>query len=112
MPDQPRLIVGFAAGTPLLTADGFKAIEDIKPGDTIQVQSDDQDGDDRADAGPRWWVGVHADKGSASMPKRGHSLLFLAASATSSGTRNGTPITAGLRQGPFPKSDDARGGIS
>ena len=60
MPEHP--IVGFVAGTPLLTADGFKAIEDIKPGDVIQVQPDDDQGDDKpkahddqADEEPGWW---------------------------------------------------------
>ena len=60
MPHYP--IVGFAAGTPLLTADGLKRIEDIKPGDMIQVQPDDDEGDDNphADDGQgddelRWW---------------------------------------------------------
>jgi hypothetical protein len=56
-------IIGFVAGTPLLTADGFKAIEDIKPGDTIQVQPDDDQGDGKPEvhedghAGDtlRWW---------------------------------------------------------
>jgi hypothetical protein len=55
-------IVGFAARTPILTADGPKAIEDIKPGDMIQVQPGDDQGDDEshADDGqgddePRWW---------------------------------------------------------
>lgn len=64
MPDQPHSnhpIIGFAAGTPILTADGPKRIEDIKPGDMIQVQP----GDDQADDEPhvhddqddelRWW---------------------------------------------------------
>jgi hypothetical protein len=35
MPNFP--IVGFAAGTPLLMAQGPVPIEDIKPGDMIQV---------------------------------------------------------------------------
>jgi hypothetical protein len=30
MPDQPYPFTGFAAGTPLLTPDGIKPIEDIK----------------------------------------------------------------------------------
>jgi intein/homing endonuclease len=68
MPDQPRPnhpILGFAAGTPLLTADGPKRIEDIKPGDLIQTQPDDDQGDhepeahgddgDRLPQDPRWW---------------------------------------------------------
>jgi hypothetical protein len=61
MPDQRRPIIGFAAGTPLLTPDGIKAIEDIKPGDIIQVQPDDGQGDephahdDQGDDAPRWW---------------------------------------------------------
>lgn len=58
MPDQPRPFVGFVAGTPLLTPDGFKSIEDIKPGDTIQVQPDDDQGDGKPEAQDeerRWW---------------------------------------------------------
>ena len=65
-PNQPtpRPIIGFAAGTPLLTPDGLKRIEDIKPGDMIQVQpgddqSDDKphvhEDDDQADDELRWW---------------------------------------------------------
>lgn len=34
-------IIGFAAGTPLLTANGLERIESIKPGDMIQVRPDD-----------------------------------------------------------------------
>jgi hypothetical protein len=60
MPDQPRpnfTLLGFAAGTPILTPDGLKRIEDIKPGDVIQTQPDDaqadrEPGDNHA---PRWW---------------------------------------------------------
>ena len=66
MPDQPRPnfpILGFAAGTPLLTADGPKRIEDLKPGDMIQMQPDDDQGDDEPHAHEdddqgdelRWW---------------------------------------------------------
>jgi hypothetical protein len=41
MPHFP--ILGFVAGTPILTADGPKRFEDIKPGDMIQGQpGDDQ----------------------------------------------------------------------
>jgi hypothetical protein len=50
-PNQPdrRPILGFVAETPLLTADGYKRIEDIKPGDMIQVQpGDDQGGEPHA----------------------------------------------------------------
>jgi hypothetical protein len=38
-PNQPnrRPIIGFVAGTPILTADGLKRIEDIKPGDMLQA---------------------------------------------------------------------------
>jgi hypothetical protein len=49
MPDQPRPnypILGFVAGTPLLTPSGHKPIEDIKPGDMIQTQPDDDHADD------------------------------------------------------------------
>jgi hypothetical protein len=61
MPDQPRPnfpILGFVAGTPILTADGPKRIEDIKPGDLIQTQPDDDHADDKPEAHhdePRWW---------------------------------------------------------
>jgi hypothetical protein len=59
MPDKPhhdRPILGFVAGTPLLTPDGLKRIEDIKPGDLIQTQPDDDQGDEQPeDDEPRWW---------------------------------------------------------
>jgi hypothetical protein len=66
MPDQPRPnfpILGFVAGTPLLTPEGVKRIEDIKPGDIIQSgpdgeQPDDDQGDHEPephDNEPRWW---------------------------------------------------------
>jgi hypothetical protein len=59
MPDQPHPFTGFAAGTPLLTPDGIKPIEDIKPGDIIQVQPDDGQGDNGTHAHEddelRWW---------------------------------------------------------
>lgn len=45
-----RPTLGFAAGTPILTADGPKRIEDIKPGDMIQVQPDDGQGDHKPEA--------------------------------------------------------------
>ena len=48
MPNFP--FVGFVAGTPILTSTGFKPIEDIKPGDMIQVQPDDDQGDDKPEA--------------------------------------------------------------
>jgi hypothetical protein len=54
--------VGFTGDTPILTADGLRRIEDIKPGDMIQVQPDDHQGDDKpkahddqADEEPGWW---------------------------------------------------------
>lgn len=43
MPNFP--ILGFVAGTPILTARGLVPIEDLKPGDMLQVQPDDQDHD-------------------------------------------------------------------
>jgi hypothetical protein len=49
-----RPVIGFMAGTPLLTPEGFKRIEDIKPGDVIQTQPDDQ-GDDKPGAEPGLW---------------------------------------------------------
>jgi hypothetical protein len=42
MPHFP--IMDFTGDTPILTATGFKSIEDIKPGDMIQVQPDDDQG--------------------------------------------------------------------
>jgi hypothetical protein len=51
--------IGFVAGTPILTAKGYKPIEDIKPGDMIQVQPNDDQGDDKHEAQdtdePGWW---------------------------------------------------------
>jgi hypothetical protein len=61
IPDQPRPsypFVGFVAGTLILTADGPKRIEDIKPGEVIHMQADHDQGDEtrNADDGePRWW---------------------------------------------------------
>ena len=43
MPINP--IVGFVAGTKIMTARGPVSIEDLKPGDMIQVQPDDDQGD-------------------------------------------------------------------
>jgi hypothetical protein len=46
-----------------VTPGGSKSIEHIKPGDLIQTQADDDQGDDRPDArdhagdAPRWWEG-------------------------------------------------------
>ena len=48
MPHYP--FVGFVAGTPNMTSTGYKPIEDIKPGHFIQVQPDDDQGDDKHDA--------------------------------------------------------------
>lgn len=42
MPHCP--FVGFVAGTPILTARAYKPIEDIQPGDMIQVQPHDDQG--------------------------------------------------------------------
>lgn len=61
MPDQPndhrRPIIGFAAGTPLLTLEGYKPIEDVKPGDFIQTGPDGEQPDDGHEGHdpPRWW---------------------------------------------------------
>jgi hypothetical protein len=63
MPEQPRPnfpILGFVAGTPLLTPEGHKPIDELKPGDLIQTQPDDGQGDDEPhahDHEPRWWEG-------------------------------------------------------
>jgi hypothetical protein len=43
----PRPIIGFVAGTKVMTARGSVPIEDIKPGDMIQVQPDDDQGHDK-----------------------------------------------------------------
>ncbi len=61
MPPYP--FVGFVAGTKIMTARGPVSIEDLKPGDMIQVQPDDGQGhgkpdaheDGQADAAARWW---------------------------------------------------------
>ena len=50
----PRLILGFAAGTPVRTASGSKPIEQLHPGDLIQTQPDDCEGD-HAGEDARWW---------------------------------------------------------
>jgi hypothetical protein len=62
VPDQPRPnfpVLGFVAGTPLLTPSGHKRIEDLKPGDLIQTQPDDDQGEHEPEAHddepPRWW---------------------------------------------------------
>jgi hypothetical protein len=60
MPDQPRPsfpILGFVAGTPILTAQGPVPIEDLKPGDLIETQPGDDQADDKPEAHdePRWW---------------------------------------------------------
>ena len=63
MPHEPHpnfRIVGFVAGTPLLTREGFKRIEELRPGDFIQSgpdgeQPDDGQGDDHAVDERRWW---------------------------------------------------------
>jgi hypothetical protein len=70
MLDQPHRnypILGFVAGTPLLTSSGHKPIEQVQPDDFIQTRPDDQgdggpedvhdgDGDcDCPDHDPRWW---------------------------------------------------------
>jgi hypothetical protein len=43
-PNQPndRLIIGFVVGTPLLTSQGHKPIDQLLPGDFIQTRPDDQ----------------------------------------------------------------------
>lgn len=56
MPHFP--VMGFTGDTPILTSTGFKRIEDLKPGDMIQVQPDNDQGDDKPDAHddePGWW---------------------------------------------------------
>jgi hypothetical protein len=66
MPDQSRRhfpILGIAAGTPLLTPEGHKPIEELRPGDVIQTQPDEDQGHDKPDAHDdghagderRWW---------------------------------------------------------
>ena len=46
MPPFP--FVAFTGDTPILTAEGYKRIEGIKPGDMIQVRPEEQ-GDDKHD---------------------------------------------------------------
>jgi hypothetical protein len=68
VPDQlqpndgtPRTILGFAAGTPLLTFGGHKPIEELRPGDFLQPRPDGEQpapqGDDEPEGPepPRWW---------------------------------------------------------
>ena len=47
MPIYPN---GFVAGTKVMTSRGPVNIEDVKPGDMIQVQPDDDQGDGKPDA--------------------------------------------------------------
>jgi hypothetical protein len=56
MPNFP--FIGFVAGTKIMTARGPVSIEDLKPGDMIQVQPADDQGDDKHEAQddePGWW---------------------------------------------------------
>ncbi len=64
--DQPRRIypfLGFVAGTPIRTPEGHTPIEELKPGDLIQSQPDDGQGDHQPEAheddhtgeDARWW---------------------------------------------------------
>lgn len=58
--DASNPILGFATGTPLLTPEGHKSIEQLRPGDLIQTQPDNQgddvyNGDLDHDPDPRWW---------------------------------------------------------
>ena len=56
-PDQPRSnvpIIGFVAGTPLLTPTGSTPIEHLRPGDLIQGQPEDADPGDDGDRSD-WW---------------------------------------------------------
>jgi hypothetical protein len=39
-----RPVRGFVAGTPLLMLSGYKPIEDLRPGDSIQTGPDDPEG--------------------------------------------------------------------
>lgn len=63
-PDQPdrRPILGFVAGTPLLTPEDDKPVEELHPGDCIESgpdgePPDDDQGDNEHDGPepPRWW---------------------------------------------------------
>ena len=53
----PSYPIGFVAGTPILTWNGYKPVEDIKPGHMIQVQPHD----DQADAKPKAHLSVNGD---------------------------------------------------
>ena len=62
IPEPSRTIPGFVAGTPLLTPEGDKPIEQLRPGVMIQVQTSDDQGDgkphahdDQADNELRSW---------------------------------------------------------
>jgi hypothetical protein len=61
MPDQPHPnfpVVGFVAGTPLLTPEGLKGLEDLKLGDLIQTQPENDHQCDDQEKGlerPGWW---------------------------------------------------------
>jgi hypothetical protein len=61
-PNKP--IIGFVAGTPLLTPEGVKPIEELRPGDLIETRPDDQDDEPEdvhdedcncPDHNSRWW---------------------------------------------------------
>lgn len=61
-PDQQRPyrpILGFVAGTPILTADGAVPTEELRPGDIIQARPDHHrrgdDENDCPDHDPHWW---------------------------------------------------------
>jgi hypothetical protein len=68
MPEPPRPLhplLGFVAGTPILTAEGPKPIEQVQPGDLILTRPDDEQGGepraidnqegDGPDPEPPWW---------------------------------------------------------
>jgi hypothetical protein len=61
--ETPKPILGFVAWTPIRTSEGSKRIEELQPGDIIQSQPDDEQGDhkpedhedDRPDDDLGWW---------------------------------------------------------
>lgn len=51
----PRPFLGFAAGTPILTADGTTPIDQLRPGDLLESAPDDPDTDPEDEPPPWRW---------------------------------------------------------
>jgi len=59
VPDQPYPnypIIGFVAGTPILTPAGHLPIEELRPGDVIRTRPDNHLGDDELDDQTGKWL--------------------------------------------------------